>query len=101
MIYCFDIDGTICSNTDGEYEKSQPLYDRIEVVNNLYHAGHTIKFDSARGSTTGIDWGELTKKQLINWGVKYHELRVGVKMQADIFVDDKGVSDKIFFEDEV
>ena len=23
-VYCFDIDGTICTNTDGDYEKAKP-----------------------------------------------------------------------------
>jgi hypothetical protein len=41
---------------------------------------------------------ELTKQQLKDWGVKYNELIFG-KPDADIFVDDKGISDKIFFKD--
>lgn len=97
MIYCFDLDGTLCTNTDGDYEKAVPFLDRIEVVNKLYDEGHQIKIDTARGSTTGINWTELTAKQLKEWGVKHHHLRVGVKLNADIFIDDKGISDKDFF----
>lgn len=98
MKYCFDLDGTLCTNTDGDYDKAVPFLNRIKRLNDLYDDGHTIKIESARGSTTGIDWSETTKKQLIDWGVKYHELRVGVKMDADIFIDDKGVGDKEFFK---
>ena len=36
MIYVFDIDGTICSLTDGEYENAKPLQERINKVNKLY-----------------------------------------------------------------
>lgn len=88
MIYCFDIDGTLCTNTDGAYETAEPLFERIAVVNRLYEAGHTIKLFTARGSTTGIDWRKMTEQQLSNWQVCYHELILG-KPEADIFVDDK------------
>jgi hypothetical protein len=100
MIYCFDLDGTLCTNTDGKYETATPFYDRIEIVNKLFNDGNTIIIDTARGSTTKIDWFEVTKNQLHDWGVMYNELRVGVKLNADIFIDDKGINDKIFFKNE-
>ena len=98
MIYCFDLDGTICSNTDGEYEKAEPYLDRISIVNNIYEQGHTIIINTARGSKTGIDWFSFTENQLKGWGVKFNSLYVGKKIDADIFIDDKAVSDKVFFE---
>mgnify|MGYP003658291313 CR=1 FL=1 len=49
MTYVFDIDGTICLNTNGEYEKAEPITERIDKVNALYDAGHTIVFQTARG----------------------------------------------------
>ena len=49
--YCFDIDGTICNNTWGEYE-ALPIPDRIEVVNKLYNDGHHIIYFTARGMGT-------------------------------------------------
>ena len=72
--YVIDIDGTICTNTYGDYEKGYPFIDRILYVNYLYDSGNTIKLFTARGSGTGIDWEELTRKQLKNWNVKFHEL---------------------------
>ena len=97
MIYCFDLDGTLCTNTDGDYGSAQPFKDRIDKVNQLYNEGHTILIDTARGSTTKIDWYGITENQLKEWGVLYHTLRVGEKLHADIFIDDKGTNDKIFF----
>jgi len=88
MIYCFDIDGTICTNTWGAYEKAQPLPDRIKVVNELFRKGNKIKLFTARGSTTGTDWRTLTEEQLSSWQVNYHELIMG-KPEADVFIDDK------------
>jgi hypothetical protein len=43
---------------------------------------------TARGSRTQTDWYDLTKKQLIEWGVKFHELKVD-KPYYDMFIDDK------------
>ena len=96
MIYCFDIDGTICSITDGNYEKATPFTDRIKLVNKLYASGNTIIYFTARGSTTGIDWTDLTKKQLKEWGAKYHELHLG-KPHYDVYVGDKALNDKAYF----
>lgn len=91
MIFCFDIDGTLCTNTDGEYEDAEPFFHMIDHVNALHDAGHRIVLFTARGTTTGIDWRELTEKQMANWKVRYHELILG-KPQADFYIDDKGLS---------
>lgn len=88
--YCVDIDGTICTNTDGDYALAKPFESRIHHVNALYDAGHTISFFTARGSTTGIDWRALTEEQLSKWGVRYHTLIMG-KPHADLFIDDKAI----------
>ena len=90
MIYCFDIDGTLCTNTEGSYEEALPYPEVIARVNSLFDAGHRIILYTARGSTTGIDWRVLTEDQLMSWGVKYHELLLG-KPTADVYIDDKGV----------
>ena len=104
MTYVFDIDGTICTLTDGDYSKAQPVNKRIEKINNLYLAGHYIIFQTARGmgrfkndkeKATSMFY-EFTVKQLNNWGLKYNELHLG-KPAGDIYVDDKGVKDEDFF----
>lgn len=94
-IFCFDIDDTICRTSGLDYEASIPIFERIAKINILYDQGHTIKFLTARGSKTGIDWTEVTKLQLQKWGVKYHELHLG-KPFADYYIDDKGISDQDF-----
>jgi hypothetical protein len=98
MIYCFDLDGTICTNTNGLYDQAKPFYTRIEIVNNLYKNGNKIIINTARGYTTGIDWTELTIKQLNDWNINYHELYVGKKINADFYIDDKAINDKDFFK---
>jgi len=93
MIYCFDIDGTICTNTEGNYEKAKPFFETIEKVNKLFEEGNTIYFYTARGATTGIDWQKTTETQFQKWGVKYHKIFFG-KPTADLYIDDKCVNIK-------
>jgi len=104
MTYVFDIDGTICSKTDGSYEKAKPFFDRIEKVNKLYDEGNTIIFLTARGMGryknithyANEKFYDFTTKQLKQWGVKYHNLFLG-KPSGDIYIDDKGIKDEDFF----
>tara|TARA_Y100000034_G_scaffold134462_1_gene202972 strand:+ start:448 stop:1146 length:699 start_codon:yes stop_codon:yes gene_type:complete len=95
MIYCFDIDGTICTLTkNGTYAKAVPFDDVISGINELYSSGHNIIMMTARGSVSKIDYTELTKKQLQEWGVQYHELIMHKKPNADFYIDDKGINIK-------
>lgn len=99
-IFVFDLDGTLCSH-ERDYRKAKPYKNRILKVGQLFDAGHTIIIDTARGSNTGINHTKMTIFQLSRWGVKYHKLRVGVKYFGELYVDDKGMSDKHFFSDVV
>ena len=49
MTYVFDIDGTLCTKTDGDYEMAMPIEHRIKKVNKLFSQGHTIVLLTARG----------------------------------------------------
>jgi len=97
MRYCFDIDGTLCDTPNNEkgkpdYTNAQPISFMVEQVNRLYDEGHYIIMQTARGKGSGIDHTELTKKQLHDWGYKYHELfPMFCKPTADLFIDDKGI----------
>ena len=100
--YLFDLDNTLCvtqKNDKGEwdYNNSKPIEDRIKIVNKLFEDGNYIIVDTARGSSSKKDWYDLTKNQLDRFGLKYHELRSGVKYNADIFIDDKGINSELFF----
>ena len=88
-----DIDETICETPDKprEYSNAKPIKKNIEKINKLYDEGHLIVYWTARGSSTGIDWSEITKKQLSTWGVKYHDLKFG-KPNYDLFIDDKNMN---------
>ena len=97
MIIYVDIDETICkSPKTRDYTLAMPLYDRIEKINELYDAGNTIIYWTARGTGSGIDWREVTERQFKEWGVKYHELKFG-KPIYDLFIDDKNINSERFF----
>ena len=84
-----DIDETICNTRrDRDYSKATPIDEHIQKINKLYDEGHHIVYWTARGSGSGIDWKDLTEKQLSAWGVKHHELRLG-KPSYDLLICDK------------
>lgn len=97
----FDLDGTLCTETNGEYALARPLTRRIARLRELRDAGAYIIINSARGSHTGYDWLDATTEQLHGWGVPYDELHVGRKPFAHVYADDRAVSDGEFFGDAI
>lgn len=86
-----DIDNTICITNnlvENKYEHSVPIKERITDINRLYDEGKHITYWTARGSASGVDYTELTVKQLAEWGCKYHSLRMN-KPSYDLYIDDK------------
>jgi len=106
MKYVFDLDGTLCNNTGGDYSSAAPNTTRIEKVNKLYDSGHRIVIHTARGMGRTDDdpvkaselFEKLTRDQLTSWGIKHHGLVMG-KPSGDMYVDDKGERDHDFFKD--
>lgn len=100
MIIYVDIDDTICSynkNDDKKkYNLAIPNYKRIQKINKLFE-NNTIVYWTARGTLTNQNWFNITYEQLINWGCKFHELRMG-KPVYDLFIDDKNIESNIYFE---
>ncbi len=96
--FCFDIDNTICTTFKSEYKKAKPKRKIIKLINNLFDLGHEINFFTARhmgrnknNSLKAKKCGyKFTKKQLDDWGLKYHKLFFG-KPSADYYIDDKSI----------
>ncbi len=95
---CFDIDGVLCNQVQGDYAAAAPHRDMIALVNRLYDQGyrvilHTSRFmgrthgDVAEARRIGL---EFTERQLAGWGVCYHELHMG-KPRYDVVIDDRSV----------
>jgi cobalamin biosynthesis Co2+ chelatase CbiK len=81
---------------DRDYTQSTPIIKNIEKINDLYDAGHTIVYWTARGSGSGKDHTELTKHQMEKWKAKFHELKLG-KPVYDLFICDKAVGSRDYF----
>ena len=100
-----DIDNTICYLDNIEpgkkidFRMALPYCDRIEKINRLYNEGHKIVYWTARGTVTQRLWFNITYAQLIDWGCKFHELRMG-KPAYDLFIDDKNMNSERFFNTE-
>jgi hypothetical protein len=95
---CFDLDGVICRQTEGDYANAAPNKDAISVINGLYKKGnrviiYTSRFMGRNNSDvikTHKEGYDFTVKQLKSWGVKFHELGMG-KPRYDLVVDDKAL----------
>ena len=102
-----DIDETICHYGEKfqkhahvgaiDYSTAIPYTERIDKINKLFDQGKTIIYWTARGSRTGINWFQVTLKQLNDWGCKFTELKLG-KPNYDLFIDDKNINSEEFFK---
>lgn len=97
-VICFDIDNVICKTNGTNYKNSRPIKKNIHFINLLFNKGYKIKIFTARFMGRNKDnlvlakkeGYKFTKKQLKDWGVKYHKLFFG-KPSFDIFIDDKSL----------
>ena len=101
LIFCFDIDNTLCVGQGGNYKKSIPIKKNIRLVNHLIKNGHYVKLFTSRymgrnkenKSLSKKQGYYLTKRQLKKWGVNYNKLIFG-KPSYDVFIDDKSLGYK-------
>jgi dTDP-glucose 4,6-dehydratase len=96
MIIYVDIDETICTLGENsgtrytrDYNLAVPRQEQIDKINKFYDEGHEIVYWTARGGATGVDWSDLTKKQLKQWGCKHTRIETQKKPSWDLFIDDK------------
>ena len=82
--------GIIDEKDRGKYHNPQKTQNPEKWdINKLYEEGHHIKYWTARGAVTKLDWLETTTNQLNSWGCQYHELSVGEKPDYDLLICDK------------
>ena len=83
--YVVDIDGTLCTETGGNYSYATPIDENVALINDLYDTGATIILHTARGmkrfnndvAAVYASLYSVTAKQLGQWGVKYDKLIMG------------------------
>jgi histidinol phosphatase-like enzyme len=97
-IYCFDMDGVICSTPGNHYRSSKPIKKAIKKINEIYSRGYRIIIFTARFMGRSNENAFLAKKkgytftysQLKKWKVKFHKLIFG-KPSFDFIIDDKSI----------
>jgi len=90
--YCFDIDGTICSQEEPEnYGKATPNIKIINKINELYDKKNRIYLFTGRH----MQREEITTQWLEKNGVKYHHIFFG-KPVADVYIDDRAMTPEQF-----
>jgi hypothetical protein len=100
-IYCFDLDGVICTTKKNFYNDSKANQKAINKINEIYSKGHKIIIFTARfmgRSNENINLAKkkgykLTYNQLKKWNVKFHKLIFG-KPSFDYVIDDKDINFK-------
>ena len=101
MRWCFDLDNTLVRTQGSDYENSTPIEAAIKKVQEYKRNGDHIIIMTARGSGSKKDWREFTEKQLLEFGIPYDQLIVGLKPGGvDVFVDDKAINALDWLEDE-
>ena len=98
--YIIDLDGTLCSESYGEYHEARPILYNINLVNKLYADNNEIIIYTSRGmkrfnndvNQVYTNLYSLTEKQLKTWGVKYHKLILG--KPAGIYIDNDSLTIK-------
>ena len=99
-----DLDNTLCFTKGNDYDSCTPNNERIKIVNDLYNTGNEITIFTARGmgtykgnvSQVYYNLFELTKQQLISWGIKHHNLILG-KPSYDLLICDKAINSEDWF----
>ena len=96
-IFCFDIDGVICSKVKSNYMRAKPKKESIKMINKLFEKNYIIIFTSRymgrnkdNIQKAKIEGYKKTYKQLIEWKLKFDELRFG-KPSFDYLIDDKSI----------
>jgi len=88
MIYCFDIDNTICKMES--LKRYTPIKPRIEYINKKFNEGNYIYLYTCRAQNG-------TAKLLKSFGLKYHEIIYG-KPKCHIIVDDSVVNSNDYWK---
>jgi len=99
--WCLDIDNTLVRTEGSDYKNSTPIPEAVAKVQEYRRRGDHIIIMTARGASSKKDWREFTRKQLLEFGIPFDQLIVGLKPGGvDFFVDDKAINALDWLDDE-
>lgn len=81
MIYIVDVDGTICETNLTNFGSASPIFEKIQEINNLYDAGHTVIYWATRAKQ---QWKDITHSQLAAWGCKFDVVIFGQPLPNEV-----------------
>ena len=91
--WVFDLDNTLVITQGSDYENAVPIEAAVKKVQEYKRNGDHIIIMTARGSGSKKDWRKFTEKQLLEFGIPFDQLIVGLKPGGvDFFVDDKAIN---------
>ena len=91
--WCMDLDNTLVRTQGSDYENAVPIEAAVKKVQEYKRNGDHIIIMTARGSGSKKDWRKFTEKQLLEFGIPFDQLIVGLKPGGvDFFVDDKAIN---------
>ena len=91
--WVFDLDNTLVRTQGSDYENAVPIEAAVKKVQEYKRNGDHIIIMTARGSGSKKDWRKFTEKQLLEFGIPFDQLIVGLKPGGvDFFVDDKAIN---------
>jgi hypothetical protein len=95
------MDNTLVRTEGSDYENSTPIPEAVAKVQEYKRRGDHIIIMTARGASSKKDWREFTEKQLLEFGIPFDQLIVGLKPGGvDVFVDDKAINALDWLADE-
>ena len=101
MRWCFDLDNTLVRTEGSDYKTATPIPAAVAKVQEYKRRGDHIIIMTARGSGSKKDWREFTEKQLLEFGIPFDQLIVGLKPGGvDVFIDDKAINSLDWLADE-
>ena len=101
MRFCLDLDNTLVRTEGSDYKNATPIPEAVAKVQEYKRNGDHIIIMTARGSGSKKDWREFTEKQLLEFGIPFDQLIVGLKPGGvDVFVDDKAINSLDWLADE-
>ena len=99
--WVFDLDNTLVRTEGSDYKTATPIPAAVAKVQEYNRRGAHIIIMTARGSGSKKDWREFTEKQLLEFGIPFDQLIVGLKPGGvDVFVDDKAINSLDWLADE-
>ena len=99
--WCLDLDNTLVRTEGTDYKNATPIPEAVAKVQGYKRRGDHIIIMTARGSGSKKDWRKFTEKQLLEFGIPFDQLIVGLKPGGvDFFVDDKAINALDWLADE-